>query len=105
MTATSAASASRVRDGQDSRELLSAGDAQLGEDAVEVRPDGAVREEELLTDLPVGETPGGELRDLRLLRRELLTAAGRGLPAALPGGPQLLVGPESPGCCAEGVER
>jgi hypothetical protein len=43
------------------------GDPEPGEQVVRVRADGAVRQEQLLADLPVGQPTGGELGDLQFL--------------------------------------
>src|SRR5262245_691110 len=64
--------------------------AELGEDVVEVRPDRAMGEEELLADLAVGEALGGELGDLQFLGCEPVPPVRLMLLAALPGGAQLL---------------
>src|ERR1700754_5041285 len=63
---------------------------QLREDAVEVRTDRAVREEQPLADLPVRQTVGGQPGDLQLLRRQALAGAGCAASQPLAGGAQLL---------------
>src|SRR5262249_41737099 len=54
------------------RQLRTRRDPELWEDVVEVERDRARRQVELRTDLPVGEPARGQLRDLALLRGELL---------------------------------
>ena len=54
-----------------------AGDAEFGEDAIQVPTNGAVREKKALADLTVRQPFGGELRDLQLLGGEALTGVRR----------------------------
>src|SRR5258707_11762384 len=65
-------------------ELVPGGDTELREDPVQVEPDGAVREVELLADLSVREPFGSQLGDGELLRRQpvprLVDAASARLP-------------------------
>src|SRR3954447_5339006 len=56
-------------------------DPELGKDAVEVEPDGAVREVKLLPDLAIRKADGSHLRDLQLLGCQLVARVG-GAPAA-----------------------
>ncbi len=50
--------------------MAAGGDTELGIDAVEMRPDRAVRQKQPLADLPVRQPAGCELGDLELLRGE-----------------------------------
>src|SRR5258707_4043378 len=77
-------------------------DAQLGEDAVQVRADGAVRQVQPLPDLPVGQPLGRQLRDLQLVRCQLVTSVRVAAPAGLPCGAQLPAGTLAPRDRAEG---
>src|SRR5690349_16402630 len=54
----------------DGCQLSTRRDAELGEDPVQVVADGAVREVELLADLPVAQPFRGQPGDLQLLRRQ-----------------------------------
>ena len=65
-------------------EFAARGDAELGEDAVEVRADRAVRDVELLSDLAVGEAFGGEVSDLEFLRGQLVAGGEVAPPARFP---------------------
>src|SRR5215212_10101000 len=56
-------------------QLSARGDTELGEDVVEVRPDRAVRDVELLAYLSVGEAPVGNAGYLKLLRGKLVHRA------------------------------
>src|SRR5512132_675342 len=67
-------------------------DPELAEDLVQVPLDRARTEEELGTDLRVGEPVAGEPGDLLLLRRELLAPLERALAPLRPGGDQLALG-------------
>src|SRR5580658_9703148 len=78
-------------------ELGAGGDIELGEDAVQVRADGAVGEVELLADLPVSQPVGGHLGDLQFLRGELITCPGHPRTAVLTRGTQLLARAFPPG--------
>src|SRR4051812_3506004 len=74
-------------------ELGTRRDSELGEDPVEVGADRAVRQVELLADLPVGQAVRGQPGNLELLRAE--PVGGRRVPAVggLSGGAQLLKRP------------
>src|SRR5215212_6773630 len=85
--------------------LAARGDAELGEDAIEVRADGAVRHVELLADLAVGEPRGGHAGDLQLLRRQLVHRAALAWAAGDTGAAQLVACPLGPGQRAQRVER
>src|SRR4051812_22209223 len=61
----------------------------LGNTRVQVRADGAMREVEPPADLAVGESLGGELRDLELLRREVVAGLRDPAPAPFAGRAQL----------------
>ena len=65
----------------------------------------AVGEVQPLTDLPVRQPASGHLRDLQLLRRELVARVGRALPAALSGRPQFPARTLAPVVHPERVER
>ena len=80
-------------------------DPELRIHAVQVRADGAVREVELLADLAVREPLARHLRDLQLLRRQLVARVGRAAAAALARRPQLLPRALAPRDDAERVER
>src|SRR3954464_8780739 len=67
-------------------QLDARGDAELGEDAVEVGADRARREEEPLADLPVGQPVGGHPGDLELLVGELVPVAAPGAARGHAGG-------------------
>ena len=57
---------------QDRRQLGPGGDAELGEDPVEVGAHGAMGQVEPLADLAVGQALGRELRDVQLVRGQLV---------------------------------
>jgi hypothetical protein len=59
--------------------------------------DGAVRQVQLLADLPVAQPFGGQPRDLQFLGGQQAQRAGGGLAAALTGGAQLVAGALRPG--------
>src|ERR671914_533810 len=82
----------------------SRGDPELGEDVLEVGADRAVREEELLADIPIGEPFGGEQGDLEFLRRELVAHYRRPPPTRLSGGAQFLPRQLAPGGGTQSVE-
>src|SRR5690348_14927771 len=73
-------------------QLRPGGDAELREEPVEVRLHRSVREIQALADLPVREALCGELRDLKLLRRQLRPAAGSAAANGLAGGTKLTAG-------------
>jgi hypothetical protein len=80
------------------------GDAELREDAIQVRADRAVREVQACADLTVGQAFGGELRDLQLLRGELVPRGGIAPSARFARGPQLAARLVAPARTAERVE-
>jgi hypothetical protein len=51
-------------------QLAPRADVELGKDPVQVGSDGAMGQEESIADLPVGQTLGRELGDLKFLRGE-----------------------------------
>jgi len=53
-------------------QLRPTGDAEFGEDAIQVPTNGAVREKEALADLTVRQPFGAELRDLGLFLGSLI---------------------------------
>ena len=63
--------------------LCSRRDPELWVDAIEVRPDGAMRDIEPLADIPVGSAVRSHLGDLKLLRRELIPRRNGPPPARL----------------------
>src|ERR671931_572143 len=71
-------------------ELPARGDAELGEDLVEVPFDGATADVQASRDLGVGESLADEANDLSLLRGELSAACGSTLADAFAGGLQLV---------------
>jgi len=73
-------------------ELGARGDSELREDTVEVVADRSVRDVELLTDLAIGQPSGGQLGDLKFLRRRLFSRFGSAPAARLPEGSQLAPG-------------
>src|SRR3712207_5591333 len=95
----------RQRGVQSVAQLAARGDAELGEDVVEVRADGAVRHVELLADLAVGEPRGGHARDLQLLGRQLVYRAALARAARDTGAAQLVACTLGPRNGPEGVER
>src|SRR6202035_1329302 len=88
-------------------ELMSSGDAQLGVRAVQVRGDRARGQEQPVGDLVVGEAVAGENSDLALLRGELVKRIRLGRPClgGHAAGAQLRVGPSGPGGGAKAGER
>ena len=58
-------------------QLPPTGDAEFGEDSIQVPTNGAVREKKALADLTVRQPFGGELRDLQLLGGEAVTGVRR----------------------------
>src|SRR5215472_14241298 len=85
-------------------ELIPGGDTELREDPVEVKPDGAVREVELLADLPVREPLGSQLGDGEFLRREPIRRSLDAASTRLAGGPEFLAGGVRERWEGEGVE-
>src|SRR3954453_10316054 len=82
---TSTGGSAAAGDRRERRVQLSArGDAELGEDAVQVGADRAVREKQALADLAVREAVRGKLGDLQLLRRQLVASLGHPAMAAFP---------------------
>jgi len=73
-------------------ELAAGGDVQLGEDAVQMRADGAGRQVEPLADFPVGQALGGEPGDLHFLRGEDGLRGRSRCVAAFPSGAQFGAG-------------
>src|SRR3954468_8827699 len=73
----------------DCHQLVARRDRQLREDAAQVVVDGALAEEQLRRDFPVGGTACDEARDLDLLRRQLVDRARIPLARRLAAGPQL----------------
>jgi hypothetical protein len=61
--------------GQRGSQLIAGGDAEFWENAVQVRADRPVRQEQTLTYLAVGQTLRGQLGDLDFLRRKQLARA------------------------------
>src|SRR3954451_3069481 len=81
---------------------------ELREDAVQVRADRAMREEQLPADLAVRQALRRELCDLHLLRRQLITRVVHTVPAAFPRRAQLaprLLPPRAAPECVERVAR
>src|SRR5215510_2955531 len=70
-------------------QLGAGGDAELGEDLVEVVFDGPRADKQLRRDLPVGRPGGGQPGDLQLLRRELGERGRVSPPGGLTTGAQL----------------
>src|SRR3954454_21135192 len=70
-------------------QLRAGRDPELREHAVEVRADGAVRQVQPLADLAVRQAPRRQLRDLQLLRGELVARFGNPAATALARGTQL----------------
>src|ERR1700722_2093022 len=81
-------------------ECGSGGDAEFGEDLVQVGGDRSRGEEEAGGDLFVGVARGSEQGDLALLWRERVEA-GVGLGGGGAGGPQFTVRAVRPGSCTE----
>src|ERR671917_2376056 len=77
-------------------QLAARGDAELGEDVVEVRADGAVRHVESLAYLAVGEPRGGQAGDLQLLGGQLVHRAALAWAAGDTCAAQLVAGPPGP---------
>src|SRR5439155_16195201 len=75
------------------------GDPELRKHAVEVRADRAMREVQPLADLSVRQPLCGELRDLQLLRGQLIACLGYPAPAPLTRGAQLGACLVSPAGC------
>src|SRR5215471_19341978 len=94
-TAASAGGASRLTQQRQPGRLGAGGDAELGEDLVQVVFDGPRADKQLSGDLPVGRPVGGQPGDLQFLggelgeRRRVAAADGRA------GGAQL--GPSTAG--------
>ena len=65
-------------------QLRPTGDAEFGEDAIQVPTNGAVREKKALADLTVRQPFGGKLRDLQLLGGEAVTGVRRRRPIVSP---------------------
>jgi hypothetical protein len=63
-----------------------------------------VRQVKTLSDFPVGQSVGGQLDDLQLLRGELIDRAGCAAAAAFARGSQFTARALAPGSGAEGVE-
>src|SRR5215475_7368533 len=72
------------------------GDAELGEDLVEVVFDGSRADKQLRGDFPVGRPGGGQPGDLQLLGRELGKRGGVAPPCGLAAGAQLGPGAAGP---------
>src|SRR5215211_3854278 len=90
--------------GQDAGELRARADAELREHPIEVRAHRAGREVEPLADLAVAQSAGGELRDLQLLRGQVISRIGCSADARLSRGTQLLTRGLSQAAKREGVE-
>ena len=75
----------------DRRELVARRDRQLREDPAQVVVDGALAEEQLRRDVPVGGTACDEAGDLDLLGRQLVDRARIPLAGRLAAGAQLAV--------------
>jgi predicted PurR-regulated permease PerM len=85
-------------------ELSTGGDAELGKDPVEMRTDGARRQEELLTYLAVRHAPTDQTGDLEFLRRQPLGRVADATATRLARGPQLPPGSLAPGNGGQRVE-
>src|SRR5215510_4212686 len=85
-------------------QLGAGGDAELGEDLVEVVFDGPRADKQLRRDLPVGRPGGGQPGDLQLLRRELGERGRVSPPGGLTTGAQLGPGASGPRGRAEPLE-
>src|SRR4029453_7911522 len=75
------------------------------EGPVQVRPDRAVRKEESIADLAIGQPLGRQLRDLELLRGQAIARVGRAGPDRLAGGTQLLASAVTPAGGSQRVEE
>src|SRR5918997_6370459 len=95
----------RQRGVQSVAQLAARGDAELGEDVVEVRADGAVREVESLAYLAVGEPRSGHAGDLQLLGGQLVHRAALAWAAGDTGAAQLVSRPLGPGSRAQRIKR
>src|SRR5258708_38214368 len=90
--------------GERSLQFGPGGDPELGEDAIQMRADGAVGQIKSLADLAVAQAFGGHLGDLQFLRGELIARLGGPWPTLFPGGTQLLPRTFGPRDHAESVE-
>src|SRR3954471_24342661 len=88
----------------DRHELAARRDRQLREDPAQVVVDGALAEEQLRRDVPVGGTACDEAGDLDLLRRQLVDGARIPLAGRLAAGAQLAVRALGPGRRTDALE-
>src|SRR3954451_19800717 len=88
----------------DRHELVARRDRQLREDLAQVVIDGALAEEQLPSDFPVGGTACDEACDLDLLRRQLVDRARIPLARRLAAGAQLAVRALGPWCRTDALE-
>src|SRR4051794_35110937 len=95
----------RTHGRQGGAQLAARRDPELGEHAVQVRADRAMRQEEALADLPVGQALRRELSDLQLLGGQLVAGLGNAMPASLARRAQLAPRLLAPRRAPERVER
>src|SRR6478735_7455402 len=104
-TRSTSLSLSRLARPRDRPELPSRGDAELDEDLPEVPFDGVRADEQLRTDLLIGQTVGSQSRDLLLLSGELIARADRLLAHLFTGRDQFTSGPFGEAVCTDADER
>src|SRR5215470_10883560 len=92
----SADGAGRLAQWRQPGQLGAGGDAELGEDLVQVVLDGPRADEKLSRDLPVGRPGGGQPSDLQLLGGELGERGGIPAPGGLAAGAQFGPGAAGP---------